>query len=425
MTRYWVFDWLLENGLRHEQDADRLLNDPELCASLLIGAKQMGRLEPPELFGRRSIVAGSGMDLTTRGICGHLDCRKDQVNNLFRHVWHYFDYIVLPDQLFYWPDPDSEYFDLEGLRDYIALIMYIAELGATNLCVFVSRGNNFCKEHWKAYAEEANLSLFFESAAELADEYLPLSKAHFERQPDGHSFATFYFPGTGVFAKRFSRIHPRTLAAKNRIVRKMLIDEIGGQLRNLSVDLHLAREADSPLGAAIEFHKRALRQRRAEEAEPAGIAFDLHLPGIQNIPIGALIELREREAGAFISFQRALEKAIEHRLETVDLTGDEVSQTLYHRELEPAIAKIRTRLTNAARAIRGNVTLGAVSTVSAVVGLLWHQITLSSLAIPAVGASVTGLNQAVNASRDVRAEDMYFLFDAMHLQQRKRSGLNH
>src|SRR5450631_2630113 len=98
LSNYWFWDWMTRHRVRGARSLRKALDQHGAIDSLQ-------RLVPPTVAFKRTdppetseLTAGKGIDLTGELGCRHIDCLAKEVDNLFRHAWHYFDRISLPDQ---------------------------------------------------------------------------------------------------------------------------------------------------------------------------------------------------------------------------------------------------------------------------------------------------------------------------------------
>ena len=86
------------------------------------------------------MVAGAGADLYDGLQCPNPVCQKHSIDKLFRQVWHYFDQIVIGDNLthdiaHHW-EPKSEAELRERLLTRIDVLLYLRLIGAEELVQF-------------------------------------------------------------------------------------------------------------------------------------------------------------------------------------------------------------------------------------------------------------------------------------------------
>src|SRR5216110_391033 len=97
MKQYWFATWLRAHRVRDESSLRTALNQPRALQRLLESAPAPTiptRNESPDKI---DLTGGKGIDLTGELGCRHIDCLTKEIDSLFRHAWHYFDDIRLPD----------------------------------------------------------------------------------------------------------------------------------------------------------------------------------------------------------------------------------------------------------------------------------------------------------------------------------------
>ena len=113
---YWLFTWLESRKVRTSADAAILLSKRSTLHELHDVAEQwsVSVVPPPKGV---NLVAGTGLRLDDDLVCPNPACRRSYVDVLFRHAWHYFDRILLPDGvghiLLNPPDAWSEEYKIE------------------------------------------------------------------------------------------------------------------------------------------------------------------------------------------------------------------------------------------------------------------------------------------------------------------------
>src|SRR5437016_2798226 len=89
---YWLFDWLERrqitdvSQLSAALDSRSTLTEMRDCALSWQG-------KPVSSQSECNLVAGSGLGLYNGLSCPNSPCRANKINVLYRHAWHYFDYI--------------------------------------------------------------------------------------------------------------------------------------------------------------------------------------------------------------------------------------------------------------------------------------------------------------------------------------------
>ncbi len=134
-SAYWVYGWLDSHRVSSVEDLRVALGQPNCLAELteVAEAWRNGAPAPPQGV---NLIAGTGLRLDDMLTCPYLQCRRKQVDVLFRHAWHYFDRILIPDGvghvLLHRPKWKTDVL-LTIISDWIAIAMYIRELGAAGL----------------------------------------------------------------------------------------------------------------------------------------------------------------------------------------------------------------------------------------------------------------------------------------------------
>ena len=94
---YWLFGWLDSHRIKSVPDIRRALGDKAHIEELREVSEQWRASASNVNDDGINLVAGTGLRLDDLLTCPSLPCRQQQVDVLFRHAWHYFDRILLPD----------------------------------------------------------------------------------------------------------------------------------------------------------------------------------------------------------------------------------------------------------------------------------------------------------------------------------------
>src|SRR5947207_2823087 len=97
MDIYWFRSWTKSHDVTDEASLQRVLGQSSGIDSLLNSAPELHTQAPIICRGTTDLTAGKGIDLSGELGCHHIDCLRKEIDGLFRHVWHYFDRIILPD----------------------------------------------------------------------------------------------------------------------------------------------------------------------------------------------------------------------------------------------------------------------------------------------------------------------------------------
>jgi len=427
MQQYWFTSWLRENRVLDEPSLRRSLQDRRTLLSLL-------EASPPPQFSVRTehpprieLTGGKGIDLTGELGCRHVNCLSKELDLLFRHTWHYFDVIRLPDQALSGIVGFQDHGDVVRLADELLpalqTLRLIQDVGGEELVHFEVRVPS-CPKHLEDHARDAEIEHALANTASLVEEIASSATITWsDHETDGHRHVeyqldhpAFLHSEWGALCEEVEAIPARASRKRERIATQVLERYLAG----LSADALAARRSRTTLGAAIPLYRRLLATHPAKEIED--IAFELSLPVSPDISIKSLIELRRTEDATFQRFQRALAAAIRERLNTAGANNEgDIAQEIRRDIIDPEVFRIRDTLAAsrkfAARSAAAGVGLGVIA---ATIGLLSPLNTTPIGPGLAVGGALTvgaaALKNAndglLSAEREVSLSDMYFLWKA-------------
>src|SRR5713101_5826916 len=130
---YWLLTWLESQKIRTSAQAAAALRQRSTLHDLRDVAEQWSGsvAAPPDGV---NLVAGTGLRLDDYLTCPSPACRRQQVDVLFRHAWHYFDQILLPDGVGHLllnpPHGWSTEYIQEALLNLVDVVLHIQQLGA-------------------------------------------------------------------------------------------------------------------------------------------------------------------------------------------------------------------------------------------------------------------------------------------------------
>src|SRR6266496_1203339 len=423
---YWFWDWMKENDVRDKHSLRRAIYKGTALDRLTALAPE------PVIFERNSppleseITAGKGFDLTGDLGCHHIDCLSKEIDGLFRHAWHYFDKISIPDQASFalsrFDDHKKRATLVDDLLPFVLVLRQIDGISGLDLIRFEVR-NPPCRQHLGQHAREAGIDQGFANIDDLVDEIARTARIHWEDGTDSdhkhldyridHPF--FSHSEWGSICSKYDTLpeadSERAPAVARHVVHKYLAA--------LSSDALASRRARTALGSSIPFYSKLLATHPSPHVE--SVAFEIPLPISENAPLDSLIKLRGENAEAFTRFQAALRSAITERLNTAgDANAETMGREIRRDVIDPELAKIRATISSsrfiAARAAGAGVAIG---TILATVGLMTPLAGSIGGAL-AVGGAVTIAAQALKKANDdelaalkeIRQSDLYFLFQA-------------
>jgi len=419
---YWFLQWARQHA------ADR----PEFLPAALSRAGSLDALlqsaPEPELTTRPVsdgvlLTAGKGIDLTGRLGCRAPECLKREIDSLFRHAWHYFDRILLPDQALESLMRFETHRDVSSLvtdlAPFVDVLGHLDALGALPLVEFEVRRPS-CRAHYVEHAREAGIEHAVDNTEILTNDIASAGDIEWnqfateDHEDIEYSLSHAWFEHTCWGALCFmERQVPREEAEIRRAIAK---DVVLRYLAELSADASASKVSGAALGSTVALYRRLLAKKVAPQVED--IAFNLTLPVSQGATIASLIRLRHEEAEAFERFQRSLKKALLEKVRSGASDVEKVSREVQEDLIEPELRKIKDRLAGgrwlATRSSAAGVALG---TATAAVGLLSATPFGTGVAIGGAvalaGASVTrAVEGYLTTRRDVMLSDMYFLWKA-------------
>jgi hypothetical protein len=405
--RYWLWDWLDENNLRSVEATKRdSLRDLQRRA-----AEWEPNLSQP--LAGASVIAGAGADLHTGLQCPNPACQKNSVDVLFRRVWHYFDQIVIGDNLthdiaHHW-GPATEAELRERLLTRIDVLIHIRRIGAEHLVEFREKGvetENWRHELRKAKAgslvraSDAVLNSLRRRASveikvsggtawvQLKDEELPWETSTVFRYRQGGRLT----------------ISDLKMDALDRAWRENMLF--------LAADVAKTRELSSALGCVHPWHQSVLAQ--AGHAASGSIAFELRFPILDGVPIRTLLKLRRDNGDLFLRFQKRLRDAVAARAgpgRAKDL-ADEIGRDI----IDPELRKIRTALRASekvlARKSAVGITLGSLVTTCGIIAGASPQASFIGGAAAVAAATQNAAGKYLEERRDIALSDFYFIWQA-------------
>jgi hypothetical protein len=407
-----VFDWIEDSDIGSLSQAADLLANPSVLDELRARAEIWTKSKTPVKADDFSVLAGAGIDLCGGyNACPSPTCMRAQVDALFRKVWHYFDRIVVrdvftPTLLTQCDGPPEEVAGV--LQTHIAPLLYLREIGASELVAFVPK--RLCVEHWERHAEEAGLSRVIEAKDSINENLRQTGSfdlGEYEGKPL-YSFNHSELPG------RISLGFEKGLTEEK--MQQMVLDTVFEQhLVDLTADVLASQDVGMPLGAALGLHGRMF----SEIGPPtlADVVLQLDLPVLDGVPTSTLIQIRQEERDSFVRFRKALRVAIAERVKvSASKDAQSLGKEIRLDVIEPALSSIRQRLAVSVAALSKKsgvgLFLGALATTCGI--LSGMPPSASAAAGSTVAITVTGVaaQKHIDEQAQVALDDMYFLWRA-------------
>jgi hypothetical protein len=413
-AKFWVLEWLEDSNITSLPEADLLLKKPKTFENLRRRAEAAAaggaKSEPPGQL----ILAGTGIDfIGGHSVCPSPSCMRQQVDELFKRVWHYFDRIVVADA--FTPtllgDPHISAEDARNvLLTHLPPLLYLREIGAEHLVQFVPKMP--CPDRWRRHAREEGLGWVFKRQRSFKSALLKNATFSFHDNSSGEGGYWMSSPDMSTSVGIPVSRHPGSTGELQRRLVDLVFDE---NLSELTFDVASAHQLKLPLGAISRIHARMLSANHP----PAGadVAFHLSLPILDGVPVKELVRLREREHDSFLRFRDSLRAAIKERAALAgSASARSVADQIQMDVIEPSLNKIRQQLAASEKALAKktgvSLFLGAlVTTCGILCGLS------PTLAVPAgITAVATGTNSAaqkhIGEKQDISMHSMYFLWQA-------------
>jgi hypothetical protein len=353
-SRFWLYQWLDSYLVTSVERAMTLLKEPGPRAALKEIAEEASQApltSMPE--SGPSIIAGGDLDLSGNIGCISFRCRRVQVDTLFSHVWHYFDTVAVvgsSPRLFLerLDDPQrGEVPLMETLEHHIRLLLYIRNIGAEDLLVFVDKAPKESVD-WREQAREVGLAGSLKIAEDLVRQLTREAKIDFTAHEDHlhyelrHPALRRRFIGTVPYRKP-------TVSAKRRAADYA----VGYCMTQLISDIRTARSMSLPLGIDYPIYERMLeRAAKAQAPTEADVAFHLKLPVLDGVEPELLLKIRRDESEHFEAFRDSLRGAIRERLDG-QKTGDpqKIAKEVKREIIDPALNDIERRLMEARKVL--------------------------------------------------------------------------
>ncbi len=411
---YWLLGWLESNRVKTIDEVAALLAKPSKVREMQKVAEQWRESTGPHAPPGLNLVAGTGLRLDDDLTCPSPSCRRRQVDVLFRHAWHYFDRVLLPDGvgdlLLHPPHVWDKEYVLQMLLDRIDVVLHIEQLGAIDLVYYYPKTwQNI--EFLDPKQEAAWGGAWGDVEATLVSE----GHYHVERLGARRFRVQFADPLLGVGADLQIKLNKGESDAEESLRAKAAHEIMHTHISNFEEDLQARRVLGGSLGAAVWSHERVLSWISGAPGT-SEIFLRLELPGLAHISIRDLVAVRAAEGASFTLFRNALTRAAR---EMVSIRGvnnpRDAAAQIIGEIIEPELARLRQRLRAAQRALARKTAVSVVlAGLPITCGLL--------LGAPFVGAAATlasgyGVGKAASEylaeRQSMELTDMYFLWKAL------------
>jgi hypothetical protein len=411
---YWLYRWIDDHNVRSAGDAENLLNDRVGVADLRAKACDYPSSRKGRADQRLTIAAGAAIDFSGRLNCPAAACRKQQVDQLLRKVWHYFDCVIVADSIghavaCHWNEHPKRY--REEVAQTVGVLLYLREIGADSLLGFVEKDRHDCELHWRRHAKEAGLQRILAAADAMVPQLAREGKFTFRNRKSGLGFR-FEHPQLehtiwGDLTSRELR-RDRKIAAAQAVVRRYVA--------YLTTDVVTAADCESPLGTAVDVHEQLLTEGGGNIVGSA--PFGLILPVLEHVPVRYLLKLRADEGDAFIRFQQSLRKAmVDRNHHATGRNGVKLADEIRNDVIAPELDRIRARLHAAEKTLKRKASVGVflggfATTCGLIAGAPLPAAVAAGVAAIS-GVAGTAASKYLDERNEVSLSDMYFLWKAI------------
>lgn len=415
-TDYWLDDLVDENHISSLADARAFVADPKKLASVVERYSDWAQpLEPLPSHAGETIVAGSVLDLSGELDCTHPECLMRRVDELFTHVWHYFDTVVVTGATSrdlsenYDADPESLQ---EYLLAHIETLLYMRKIGARDQLVFREKPH-WCLKHLPKVAERLGVERFNDLREEFVDRSLTVGLLAREPYFDGARWnCVVKQPWDGNM--QLLGLNLPQDASREEIARAAAQANFHSITDLLAGDVMRADVYGAPLAVHNSLHNDWVPQPRSVSSD---VALSLELPILRDASPQDIALIRKEEAASFAAFRTALRKAINERVEAAGESSDPstIAKQIDQDLIAPAVNDIERSLEVARRTmLRKSATRIGLATVGVTAGLLtgFPLMIASGLGLVISATSLPPLDAYIEKKQEIELRDMYFLWKA-------------
>ncbi len=412
MSGYWLLDWLDSEGIADLEVIDGVLRTPSGYDRMVTAANEARRDLPDPPRHGRSLVAGTGLDLSGVLGCGRRSCLEQKIDDLVHRAWCYFDSVIVtgldPNEFLFGSSRGGKDANRDAVVNHAAAALHIRDIGAEDLFVF-RRKAQLCDDHWNQHAAEAGMPPIDETVNALAEELAHGCVLELKETRGGLEYAFSHpmleYTTSGVFKKR-----PKKRDLGRAVARRQAQRLVSGLTRSV----WLARDVHGALGQSALQNSRIMTLAGSGRPTVPDVAMTLHIPSIDGASAEQLLIIRREEPDEFDVFRGALLRSIEERIKALPgERAERVGESVVDDVLNPAIAALQLRMTKSARLLgvrsAAAMTVGAVLTT---VGLLaFAPLTVPGLVLASSGMAAS-YHDFLKEHRDVELADLHFLWRA-------------
>lgn len=413
----WLHDWIDSEGITHSGQVQKALKDSKSRRALLdASSAALEQVPSQKPSSPQAVVASGGLDLSGFLTCGHPACRRQQIDDLFAVMWHYFDQVVVSGPLPLFEDPsDDEAWEITASRieSGVDSLLYIREIGAEDLLVF-RRKTFYCEDHLPQHAADAGIPQVASDAEVLMRRFQDETSIRYDESPYGPAA---FLSNPLVELSRVILLEKGELPApREEILDDFAHDVIPPAAANLVSDALTARGLGLPLAAGSSLTHAMLRPTQADTPlTDSQVALRIPFPFLQNLPTKELIALMKDERAHYIRFRTSIRAAIRDHLEGVSNGSkpEDVANSVFEETIRPSLAELQVKMKAAKDAITRKagteLVAGAATTT---VGVIAGMPLLAASGVAAVGDAVRNALAYFDQKKNLEQDDLYFLWQA-------------
>jgi hypothetical protein len=417
VSEYWVYNWLDGNQITTMDEVRRSLSSSSVLsglkesAGLVIDGWRASPVEPKPL----SLIAGAGIDLSGRLDCDATECRRAQVNRLFRRAWHYFETIVARDAIaedliIHGRCPDAE---LQArLLPHFETVLIVRDLGAEALVEFLPRVPA-CFDHWQRHASEAGIEDIATREEKLVDQLLSESSVDLSRKK-GSILCTVNNPEFSH--TQWVDFSPNEIRGKtDRAIRHEALERVARKfLVHLTADINAARRYGGSFGSTIPIFRRILANRSETISD---VALEVGLPALDGLSTAQLIEVRLKYQDTFARFMKRLRAFLGESIQQGVSGPADLQAKLKSDLIDGELEELRSSLKQAEQSLKRKSAFGLslgtlVATIGAVTGVVTAPVAFGLAATISAASLNPAVSKYVDDTTKIRSDDMYFLLQA-------------
>jgi hypothetical protein len=412
---YWLDNWLESNRILDKAALIAALDSRTVVNDLRTRAENWNG-SAPSSSSEYNLVAGSGLGEYNGLTCPNPRCKLDQLDVIYRHAWHYFDYIYIPDAAGNLLRSTEDYLDdsaIHYLSLYIETAMHLRNMGATPLTRYYAQdavSSATLKQFDVSFGEDIWL--------ELAQDFLHHpDRFDIEVLRSGKSTVTYNDTELQFCPMLDLNVSKVPKAQRKLILKELLSQRMATNHRHAFIhDISAAHVLKASLGSTI-WTQSWIASRTKQTADESTIAFQMDFPSLSNVAFTDLISLRLENKDSFIACRLAIRKAMQE-LAKGGSDSNTWADQIVRDMVAPEVARLQTKLEAARKVLAKKSAIAiTVAAVSTWCGIHLGLGPVASLGAGSLAAFASGLKDAASKyseeRRDLEVSDVSFLWKAL------------